>query len=602
MSKHKLKLPTPVERIGMPPSNTTNPLLWVFATCTLTAIAYYPMLANGFTNWDDPYYITENPLLRGPDWGGIFSKSVVSNCHPLTVASLALNYRVSQLSPFSYHLVDWLLHILNTGLVFYLAFNLSNGKRLVGFITALYFGIHPMHVESVAWASERKDVLYTLFFLLSLLCYLRYLERPDWKKYFGVFALFVLSLLSKPAAVTLPVVLLLMDWYRGRAIGDKNLWLEKIPFFALGLAFGLFTLQIQTENAIAEPGFYPLWQRAVFACYGFGEYIIRVFWPFPLSAIHSFPKPGVVPLSFYPALLATAVTVATAWYFRRNKQLVFGLVFYTVNVVLVLQMLTFGNSIISERYTYVPYIGLIFAIATTLENSKWPKSVKNGVMSLLLLFAFGFAMVSNRQVRVWKDSQTLWTKVIESYPDNYIARTNRGNYLATKLNRFEEGLADYSAILQIKPDHAHSLENRAIIYLQQHNDKAAFADAEQLVRFHPNLPKGYFLRAFAADKLQNPDQAIADYSICIALQPHHEEAIVNRGALYFNAKQNYQKAKDDFDAAIQINPKNGAYFLFRARCWVALKNNADVLRDITTAKQLGKTPGNDLILSSEPLR
>ncbi|MBP6812788.1 MAG: tetratricopeptide repeat protein [Saprospiraceae bacterium] len=598
MSKDKRKQPSRGDWNVMSYSIPNNPLLWASVTCILTAIAYFPMLANGFTNWDDPSYITENPLLLGPDWGGIFSKPVMSNYHPLTVASLALNYQASQLSPFFYHFVDWILHILNTGLVFFLAFKLSNGKHLVGFITALYFGIHPMHVESVAWASERKDVLFTFFFLLSLLYYLRYLERPDWKIYLGVLALFVLSLLSKPAAVTLPIVLLLIDWYRGRELGAKNLWLEKIPFFALALAFGLFTLQIQSENAIAEAGFYPPWQKAIFACYGFGEYIIRLFWPFPLSAIHPFPKPGVIPISFYPALLTSVATVAAAWFFRKNKDIVFGLVFYTVNLVLVLQILTFGNSIISERYTYVPYIGLMFAIATSLEKCTWPKLVKNGVLGLLLIFALGLAMVSNKQVRVWKDSLTLWTKVIESYPDNHIARSNRGNYLANKLNRVEEGLADYNAVLKIKPDHVHSLENRAIIYLQQHKYKAGYADAEQIVRLHPNLPKGYFLRAFAADKLQNPDQAIADYSSCIALQPSHEEASVNRGALYFNFKKDYQKAKDDFDTAIQINPKNSNYYIFRARCWDALQNPAEALEDIATAKQLG----NDLNLSSEPRR
>jgi len=581
---------------------TKLPLLWVLGACALTAIAFSPMLFNGFTNWDDQLYITENMLLRGPDWAGIFSQSVVSNYHPLTMVTLALNYQLSGLSPFSYHFVDWLLHLLNTGLVFLLAFRLSDGNRWVGFLTALLFGVHPMHVESVAWASERKDVLYTAFFLLSLLWYLRYLQRPDWKKYGGVMAFFALSLLSKPAAVTLPVVLLLVDWYQGRSLRDLKVWLEKLPFFALALGFGILTLQIQAEQAIAEQTYYPIWQRVVFATYGFGEYLKRLFWPLPLSAIHPFPNAGVVPAYFYPSMLISITVAAAAWFFRKQKYIFFGLGFYFVNVVLVLQFLVFGNAVISERYTYVPYIGLAFCCAMVWARSSWTPKKKNAALGLFLVAGLVFAVLSNQQVRSWKDSGTLWTKAIVAYPRSYVARSNRGHYLLTTFKNYDAALADYNLALEVEPDHVNSLENRCVIYLHQQNYPAAYADAEQFVKTHPKMYRGYLLRAFTADKMGRPDAAIADYARCIELDPNNEEPRGNRGVIYYNSKRDHVAAKADFDAAIQLNPKKGGNYLNRARCWIKFGNKTEALKDIAMARQLGEPVGEEVVRAAQALQ
>ena len=156
----------PAERTNKKPGNKS--LQWILALVVITAICFLPMLRNGFTNWDDEFYVINNQLLRGPDWTGIFSTPVVSNYHPLTIISLAINFGISGTDPSSYMVFNLLLHLANTGLVFYFILQLSSGKNYVAAFTALIFGIHPMHVESVAWVSERKDLLYTLFFLLSL--------------------------------------------------------------------------------------------------------------------------------------------------------------------------------------------------------------------------------------------------------------------------------------------------------------------------------------------------------------------------------------------------------------------------------------------------
>lgn len=591
MSKHHSKQSKPVT----PSASVKKTVVfdrkswgWMLGACLVAAVAFYPILSNGFTNWDDQFYITENPLVIGSDWGGLLTQQVVSNYHPLTMVSLGVNYLISGQSPFSYHFFDLLLHLLNTALVFVFTYRLSKGNHWVGAVTALVFGIHPMHVESVAWASGRKDMLFTAFFLLSLIWYLKYLDQRNWKNYAVVLGMFALSLLSKPAAVTLPVVLLLLDWYTGRSLKDKKGWMEKLPFFALSLIFGVMTLQIQAEQAIADQSYYPLWQRIVFAWYGFGEYIKRLVWPFPLSAIHPLPNAGTIPPSYYPGLLLGLGAVVAAWFFRREKSLLFGLGFYAVNVALVLQLLSFGNAIVSERYTYVPYIGLVFGLMMLWANSSWSVRAKNMALGAVLVVAMAFTVVTNLQTRVWKNSETLWTNAIEAYPTSVIALSNRGFYLYSKLGKMDDGLADYNLALQTEPDHANSLENRTIIYLHKQNFDAALADADHFVKAHPQTPKAYLLRAFTLDRLQRTDEAIADYTKCLELNPAEEEARSNRGVIYYNVKKDYDAAKADFDAAIQLNPKKGVNYMNRARCWAHAGNKAEAKRDIEMASQLGE--------------
>src|SRR5258705_1571139 len=186
-------------------------LPWFFLVAVLTAVCLWPMLKNEFTNWDDEFYIINNPLLRGPDWKGIFSQQVLGNYHPLTIISYAFNYAISGLDPFSYLLVNYLFHIINTVLVFYFIWNISGKNKFIAAFVAIIFGIHPMHVESVAWVAERKDVLYTFFFLLSLIQYWRYLINGKRSHFLICFIFFILSLLSKPAAILLPAVLVLLS-------------------------------------------------------------------------------------------------------------------------------------------------------------------------------------------------------------------------------------------------------------------------------------------------------------------------------------------------------------------------------------------------------
>ena len=310
MSKKKQlrgKKTTPVQPVSireLKSKQKTSLMPWLLTALGFTAICLFPMLQNEFTNWDDQYYVVNNRLLKGPDWNGIFTEPVVSNYHPLTILSLTLNYHISGLEPFSYLLFNYLLHLLNTVLVFYFILRITERKIEVAFLTALIFGIHPLHVESVAWIAERKDVLYTTFFLLSLLQYWRFLTTEKKSHFWFSLLFFILSLLSKPAATVLPLLLILLDYWKGRKINIKSL-LEKTPFFLAALAMGILTYSIQSKGDIAGFELYPLCVSPFFGCYTLMTYAIRFFIPYPLSAFHPYPSPD----NLGPLVLASPVFV-----------------------------------------------------------------------------------------------------------------------------------------------------------------------------------------------------------------------------------------------------------------------------------------------------
>src|SRR6266487_62393 len=320
----KKNIPTPRAPVKKTRKGNKNILfLWLLLALAATAVCFFPMLKNTFTNWDDEYYVINDALLRGPDWQGIFSQPVVSNYHPLTIITLAINYGLTGLDPSSYLVFNFLLHLLNTALVFYFVWIISDKQIWVASMTALLFGIHPMHVESVAWISERKDVLYTLFFLLSLIAYWKYLQTNRSTGYWVCFLLFICSLLSKPAAIVLPLVLLLLDYWKERPF-TKRVVLEKIPFFLVSGLFTVITLKLQSVTAMTSLDLYPFWVRLFFASYAIIVYLAWFFVPYPLSAFHPFPLPDHLGWTIYLSPIFLLALIFLIWHLRKNRLVVFG--------------------------------------------------------------------------------------------------------------------------------------------------------------------------------------------------------------------------------------------------------------------------------------
>ena len=574
---------------------------WMLISVFITAICFSPILKNNFTNWDDGAYVINNFLLRGPDWKGIFTQPIASNYHPLTILSLALNFQFSGLEPYSYFLVNLVLHLINTALVFYFIWNISGKQKWVAVLTAVIFGIHPMHVESVAWISERKDVLYTLFYLISLIAYWRYLKEERKKSYWLSFLFFIFSLLSKPAAIVLPLVLLLLDYWNDRPF-TKKLIVEKIPFFAASLLFTVITLQTQSDKAIAGLDLYPLWSRLFFAPYTVMVYLFRFFIPIPLSAYHPFPSTDHLGFWVYVAPAIIAALAIIVWLRRKDKLVVFSLLFFLFNLLLVLQLISIGSSIVSERYTYVPYIGLGFLISTWLYKlSKKFKPIKIEFIGILIAFVFG--LLSYQRSKVWKDSVTLWTDVIDHYPEAPVPRTNRANAILKLIGKpeyanetdqlFQKALEDCAVARNGDPAFYRDVyETRGLTYLHMNRYKDALADGDSLISIAPELSIGYSIRGTAYMYTNEPEKALKDFDACLTIDPFDHSSFNNRGTTLYNYFQKYPEAISNFNRAIEIEPKP-LYFLNRSRSYHMTGNIAKAREDLLVAMENGMAVPED---------
>jgi len=524
------------------------------------------MLNNEFTNWDDDYYVINNALLRGPDWKGIFTQPVVGNYHPLTIITLAINYQISELNPSSYLLTNLSLHVINTCLVFYFIWNISGKKTLVAFLTALIFGIHPLHVESVAWVSERKDVLYTLFFVLALIQYWRFLETNNRLKYWLCFLFFALSLLSKPAAIIFPLVLLLLDYWKGRRINANQL-ANKIPFFFLAIVFAVITMQVQTKS-LSGFSYFPLWERLFFACYVVMIYFIRFFIPYPLSAFHPYPSPDHLgwPILISPIFIIALLTFL--WYQRKNRLVVFSILFFLINLLLVLQIISIGLTIVAERYTYVPYIGLAFILAMLLEKYFMAKNKLAWTVTILIVGIFGFLSFS--RTRVWKDSDSLWSDVIRRYPREPLPMSQRVQYLYNKAIAMP--LAEAAPLF-------HRVIEDCTAGIHNSFDSLKLVEKKGWISL-------YYARAVAYNNLNQYDKAFADFNHFLYINPGHPEALYYRGTLLANQYNKNAEALNDFNKAIQLSPQ-GKYYFNRSICYFKLGDMAKAKADGLMAEQKG---------------
>ena len=576
-------------------------LLWLGAILVLTFVVYIPCLDNGFTNWDDNPYVTENPLLAHPTVQAVLTTPLEGNYHPLTIWSLALNYRISGLDPASYHWLSLLLHLADTALVFLFIWALTGGRLWTTVATSLFFGVHPMHVESVAWISGRKDVLYAFFYLLGMIAYLRYLERRQ-ILWLGLALLaFVLSAASKPAAVVFPVTLLAIDYYR-RRLFSLSMLAEKAPFFAVSLVCGLLTLKAQQSvGAVADPHLWSPIQKLLIASYGTVMYVIKLFVPVHLSALYPYPNmqgKGMGP-EFYLALVALAVLLPTMVYLcRRNRAVLFGVGFFFINVVLVLQFFTVGQAVMADRYTYLPYIGLLFALAWWLDErpalggAPIRPLVAAGLFLLLPLSLFQ----TWARCDVWQNSETLWNDTIQKYPEAVPAYSGRG---LVKVSRGDlaGAEADYSRAIALNPRYRDAYINRGIAYFKMHEYEKSIADRRRAVELEPRNPgnyKEYGSIGEAFQQLGRNDSAYTYFDRAIELNPGYPEARNNRGIIKMWGGD-LEGAVADFSGAIELNPKYRAAYANRAIAYTSLREYDKSIADSRRAVELEpRNPNNYL--------
>lgn len=584
----------------------------------ITFIIYIPALNAGFVNWDDPDYVGENNYLirdlsRLPE---LLTTSVQGNHHPLTMFSIALNFAISGDNAWSYHLFNLIFHLTNCLLVYRLALLLTKNNSLVALVTSLFFGIHPLHVESVAWVSERKDVLYALFFIAGHISYTKYVDSSSKKQYWLTLLFLVLSLLSKPAAVIFPVSLFCIDIFRNRQFSFK-LITEKIPFFIPAILIGLLTISAQKDVGATGEEYFGLGKNILFGFYGIMMYIVKMILPFKLSAFYPFPplneKLSVV---YYAAPLFTLLLgLVTYFTWKKYRFVAFGISFYIVNLLLVLQIFSVGSAVIAERYTYVPYIGIFFIIGCLL--ARFAKTNLTTAYSIIFPVALFFSILSFLQVQTWKDGATLWDSVIKNQPSSraYSARAtllrkekkyneainyytqaiklnaidhesynNRAN-IYMDMNKFDSAFIDYKQALAIKPDYYVAYDNLGGWYARRNRYDSALFYFNLVLKQKPDYKVTYSNRGLTFMALKRYDEAIKDWQTFLTYEPNAADVLNTIGLCYRMQGKN-QDALAYINRAIQVSPEP-PFFLNRSYAYSALNNIENARKDALTAKQGG---------------
>jgi tetratricopeptide (TPR) repeat protein len=585
----------------------------------ISFVIYLPVLDNAFLAWDDNAYIKDNVLVHSIDLKAIFSQYVMGNYHPLTILVHAIEYKLFGLDPTGYHAVNILLHLMNTALVFYAIFLLSE-KYGIALVAALLFGVHPLHVESVAWAAELKDLLYTFFFLASWIYYMKYLK--DFQKKFFLIAIlmFLLSLLSKAMAASLPLVLMLTDHLKGRKINLKSL-VEKVPFFFLAITLGVVAVIAQRSSDTTQfLDLYSLPQRIVFAGYGFISYLVKLVFPIKLMAYYGYPSMpgGNVPAIYYIYLFFTIVLLVLAFYsLRRSKKLFFSIGFFAVTVFLVLQLLPVGGTIMADRYSYIPSIG-IFYLAGIGVDLLWNRNMKLAATLALSAFALFFSMKTFAKADVWQNDLTLWDDVIKQDQSAAMVFYKRGTYFLNEKkypealadfnktieldnkfikayfnrgkvyldnNKYEEAFMDYNKIIELKPGFADAYYSRGLVYFNKKSYEESVKDCSKAIELKPDFSDAFFARANNLWALNRNDEARKDYTKAIELNPDFSMAWSNRGALSMNEKK-YEEALTDFNKAIEIDPGYASAYVNRGSIFNEQKRYEEAIRDYSKAIEL----------------
>jgi protein O-mannosyl-transferase len=614
------------------PMDQNRRVLSVCVTLAIITLAlFWQVRDHAFINLDDDRYITENPYVQegitfeNLKWA--LTTGHASNWHPLTWLSHMLDVELFGLRAGRHHLMNVFFHILNTLLLFLILHRMTRALWQSAFVAAL-FALHPLHVESVAWVAERKDVLSTLFWMLTLGAYGYYVKRPGYRRYLLVIVCFLLGLMSKPMLVTIPFVLLLLDfWPLGRLQPAKHdgpdsrnanhpedptrkkrqaanrsavkavdregwpayplqwtvirpLLLEKVPLLGLAVLSSIITI-VNQQRAIASLVELSLGARIANALVSYVKYIGKMIWPQDLAVYY--PSLYVQPWwsVLGAVLILSAATVLFVWKSKRFLYLSVGWLWYLGTLVPVIGLVQVGSQAMADRYTYVPLIGIFIMIAwgvpDLLKNRGHRKTLLPVLAGIALLAC---ASVTWAQVQLWRDSITLFSHTLKVTTDNYIIHNNLGIALSDQ-GKFEDAFVHYKAALLINPKYIKAWENLGICYEESGRSAEAIEAYEQARRLDPNDAKTWNSLGSAYGKSGRTAKAIEALRQALRIDPAYDEAWNNLGNAY-GGNGETAKAVEAFQQAIRINPKN-------AKAWnnlgIACEESGQSLKAIEAFQQ-----------------
>jgi tetratricopeptide (TPR) repeat protein len=572
-----------------------------------TFILYLPALRNEFVGvWDDNAYVAENVAIRSVNltffrWA--FFDFHASNWHPLTWISHAVDYALWGPNPLGHHLTNIILHAANTAIVVLLMLKMLEIVKertiqntstifltdrtilIVAGVTGLLFGLHPVHVESVAWVAERKDLLCALFFLLSVTMYTSYVrtgchEAPQDesfsrffnKRYLITFGFFILALLSKPMAVTLPVVLLILDWYPFNRIRSlktlRAASIEKIPFFALSIASSMITILAQRAGeSIISLEFAPLSSRVLTASRSLVAYLGKMILPQNLIPLYPYPKyVSLFSLEYLLVIgLTMGITAACVVLVKKQKFWLSAWAYYVVTLIPVLGIVQVGEQSMADRYTYLPSLGpfLVAGLCAAWIVGKVNNVAKSGLLVKFactagaLIVLFSMSCITVQQIGIWKNGFVLWNHVIAKGFGSATAYNNRGIAL-DDMGQREGAIADYEMAIALDPRNYFAYNNRGVSYGKDG-------------LYHISIE--YFLKS-------------------IAINPRHADSYCNLGLSYFYMNQ-YNSALENYNKAIELKQDFDMAYLNRGNVFFITGNMKLALKDYWKACNLGNRKACD---------
>jgi len=571
--------------------------IWLFLVVATTAV-YLQVLGFDFTNYDDPKYVTENTnVQQGLTRGSIhwaFTTGYASNWHPLTWLSLMLDRHLFGANAGAFHLTNLLLHIANTVLLFIVLSRCTSA----------------VHVESVAWIAERKDVLSTFFWMLTMLAYVRFAQRPRVARYLPALAAFAMGLMAKPMLVTLPCVLLLLDyWPLGRikiaqstgpptadseergqlSIGaTKSLFflvLEKIPFFILAAASSVVTFIVQKSGgAVAKMQVFPLNVRIANALVSYISYIAKMFWPARLAVFYPHPR---ATLPTWQVLIATVfllcISALVIWKGRRRRYLVVGWLWYIGTLVPVTGLVQVGEQAMADRYSYVPLTGLFIIVAWSARELLLKWQYRKIVCALLASMVVAAMMICTwLQLGHWRNSTTLFARALKVTSNKHVAHNNLGIALAEQ-NNIKQAMEHFTATLKIKPNDIDAHLNLAKALTKQNKTEQAIEHCNQVLRLQPDNAIAHNFLGLALAEQGKATQAIAVYRRGLGFNPADAILHSNLGRALLQQGR-LDEAVSEFQTALELSPDSkthsnlGVALAFKGEFDEAIKHYGEAIR------------------------
>jgi len=536
-----------------------------------TVAVFWQVRGHEFVYHDDDMYVYENPQVRGGltaanvVWA--FARPHIGHWHPLTWLSYMADVELFGVNPGALHMTNLLLHVANTMLLFFVLRRMTGATWKSAFVAAL-FALHPLHVEPVAWISSRKDVLSGVFFMLTILAYARYVDRPGVLRYFLVVLFFALGLMSKPMLVTLPFVLLLLDyWPLGRTGVELStsdgrprvywkLFREKLPLFAMtGMSCLMSYYAGKVEGVLGPTDLYPMRVRMANALVSYVRYIAKTLWPYcSLASIYPHPGDSIPPWQVAGAVVLLAcVSAAVVRFARRHPYLVVGWFWYVGTLVPVIGLVQVGYHAMADRYTYVPLVGLFIMAAWGVPElvAKW-RHRRFGLAASALALSSALMIGAWFQVGYWRDSVALFEHAIRVTSDNDAAHTHLGMVFLQE-DRLDEAREQFAEAVRINPEQYAGWSNLGVVMRRQGELEDAVACFSEALRIKPDFAAAHNNLGMTLSAQGKLDEAVEQYRRALEIKPDYITAYCNLGRALLS-KGALEEAAANFSEAAQLDP------------------------------------------------